>query len=85
MLMSTIVAVALGLTPVQANAGPQLIAADFSANVGVYSHYLDRRGTVHLQGRDAHGIRYELVMDKNGRVEANVGEKVITFHVHEAA
>jgi hypothetical protein len=81
MLMTTIVAVALGVAPV--NQDPQSVTGDYSSRVGRYSQVVDRRGTTHVTGRDHLGTPYELVMDKNGNVEATVGERVITFRVKE--
>jgi hypothetical protein len=81
MLMTTVVAVALGVAPV--NQDPQAVTGDYSSQVGHYSQIVDRRGTTHVTGRDRLGTPYELVMDKNGNVEATFGERVITFRVQE--
>lgn len=81
MLMSTVLAVALGVAPV--NHDPQSVAGDYSSQVGAYSQFVDRRGTTHVTGRDRRGRSYELVMDKRGNVEATVGERLITFRVKE--
>jgi len=81
MLMTTIVAVALGVAPV--NQDPQSVSGDYSNQVGRYSQTVDHRGTTHITGRDRGGASYELVMDKHGNVEATVGERVITFRVKE--
>ncbi len=84
MLMSTIVAVALGLAPVQQGSGAQIVSGDYSAKVGQFAQYVDRHGTTHLKGRDRRGIAYDLVMDKHGYVEANFGDQVVYFRVQEA-
>ena len=85
MLMSTVVAVALGLVPV--GSGPAIVTADtdFSSRIGRYSQTIDRRGTTYLRGQDANGRSYELVMDRNGNVEASIGERVVTFRVTQSA
>lgn len=85
MLMSTVVAVALGLVPIHQDPTVLDSAADYSAAIGHYSQTVDRRGTTYLRGEDANGRSYELVMDKNGNVEASFGERVITFRVTQAA
>jgi hypothetical protein len=85
MLMSTIVAIALGLTPIQQGVGAQVVAGDYSAQVGRFFHYVDARGTTHLKGHDRRGQAYELVMDKHGYVEASVGDRVVNFRVQAAA
>ena len=85
MLMSTIVAVALGLTPTQQIGTAQVVSGDYSTQVGRFSQYVDRRGTTHISGRDRRGMPYELVMDKHGYVEASVGSRIVNFRVQEAA
>jgi hypothetical protein len=81
MLMSTVVAVALGVAPVKQDA--QIVTGDYSSQIGRYSQSIDRRGTTHIRGRDNHGRDYDLVVDRNGNVEANIGEKVVSFRVKE--
>jgi hypothetical protein len=83
MLISTVVAVALGVAPV--NPDNQVIAGDYSSQIGRYSQFVDRRGTTHLRGRDARGVSYDLVMDRNGFVEASVGDRVVSFRVKQQA
>lgn len=85
MIMSAIVAVALGLTPVQYDGSAVLISRDYSAQVGRYSQFTDRRGTTYVKGRDRQGIAYELVMDKHGYVEGQVRERLVSFRVQEAS
>ena len=85
MLMSTVVAVALGVVPVSSD--PAIVTADtdFSSRIGRYTQRIDRRGTTHLRGADSNGRSYELVMDRNGNVEASVGEQVVSFRVTQGA
>jgi hypothetical protein len=83
MLMTTVVAVALGVAPV--NQDPQPVTGDYSNRIGRYSQVVDRRGTTHVTGRDRLGTPYDLVMDKHGNVEATVGERVVTFRVKEVS
>ena len=84
MMITTVVAVALGLAPVNESSASQTVSGDYSAAVGRYSQTVDRRGTNHLRGVDSHGVSYELVLDKRGYVEATVGERMVSFHVREA-
>ena len=84
MLMSTVVAVALGIVPIDRDRAQISSDADYSAQVGRFSQTVDRRGTTYLRGVDARGRAYDLVMDKNGYVEANVGEHVVNFRVQQA-
>jgi len=84
MMMTTVVAVALGLAPVSEGSVPQTVSGDYSAAVGRYSQTVDRRGTNHVRGVDSRGVSYELVLDKRGYVEATVGERTVSFRVQEA-
>jgi hypothetical protein len=84
MIMSTVVAVALGLTPVQNEGSVELVRGDYSASVGRYTQFTDRRGTTYVKGNDRLGVAYELVMDKNGYVEGEVGDHQVSFRVQEA-
>ncbi|HEV2594868.1 MAG TPA: hypothetical protein VGU01_06680 [Sphingomicrobium sp.] len=90
MLMSTVIAVALGLTPAQDNNGVQLVSGDYSTQIGRYSQFVDHRGKTHLNGIDRRGLRYEVVVDKHGNVEASLadaasfGYHTVSFRVQEA-
>jgi len=84
MMMTTVVAVALGLAPLNEYSDSQIVSGDYSAAVGRYSQTVDRRGTNHVRGVDSRGVPYELVLDKRGYVEATVGERTVSFRVQEA-
>jgi len=85
MIISTVVAVALGLTPVGESAVAQIIDGDYSAAIGRYTQTVDRHGTTHVRGADARGVPYELIVDRNGYVEATVGDGVVNFRVQEVS
>ena len=82
MMMTTVVAVALGLTPVNATE-PQRLSSNYPASVGRFSQSVDKRGTTHVRGYAPTGTPYELTMDRNGYVEASVADRVVTFRVQE--
>ena len=84
MMMTTVVAVALGLAPVNEGSVAQTVSGDYSAAVGRYTQTVDGRGTNHVRGVDSRGVSYELVLDKRGYVEATVGERTVSFRVQEA-
>lgn len=84
MMMSTVVAVALGLTPLPSDGSAELIAGDYSTQVGHYSQFTDHRGTTFLKGQNRRGVAYELVIDKHGYVDGEVGERQVSFRVQEA-
>ena len=81
-LMTTIVAVALGLTPVPADGKVQPAGDSALRLIGRYSETTDDTGTTHLQGVDRRtGKAFHLTVNPFGRVEGAVGEKVVTFKV----
>lgn len=84
MLTSAIVAVALGLAPVNHD-GSVDIARVNSAAIGQYTQSTDARGTTRINGRDARGHDYELIVDRRGHVEARVGDHVVWFDISDRA
>jgi len=83
MLMSTIIAVALGIAPISHDG---TVSGDYSKIVGRYSQSVDSRGKTHVRGfHGVTGAPYELTMDKDGNVEATVGELIVNFQVKEGA
>ena len=83
MLISTVIAVALGIAPVSTES--QIVTGDYSDKIGRYSQSTGPQGTTYLKGYDRNGQAYELTIDRRGNVEAAVGERLITFQVREAA
>ncbi len=83
MLISTVIAVALGVAPVTSDR--QTVSGDYSDKIGRYSQFVDSRGTTHLKGYDRNGHGYELTIDRRGFVEAAIGERTVSFRVSEAA
>ena len=88
MLISTIVAVALGVTPVQESKAPQLVQVDearIAAQVGRYKQSQGKDGKTHVRGFDRLGRPYDLAIDANGHVDGRVGNWNVTFDVHDPA
>lgn len=88
MLMNAVLAVALGLAPVNSHGLVNLArasSAEVASRLGHYKQSTDRRGTTRIEGRDVRGRSYELIMDKHGHVEASVGDSMILFDVAETA
>jgi hypothetical protein len=84
MIMSAVVAVALGLTPVAEGPVQTVrVSPDVAAKIGRYSQVTDGRGTTRIRGYDRLGRPYELVIDKNGHVEAEVGDEIVSFTASE--
>jgi hypothetical protein len=83
MLMSTVVAVALGMAPIKQDG---TVTGDYSKIVGRYSTIVDSRGTTHFRGfHPVTGAPYEIAIDKTGKVEGTVGDMMVTFQAREAA
>jgi hypothetical protein len=88
MLLSTIVAVAVGVAPVKEAGAPQFIRVDearIAAQVGHFTQSLGKDGTTHVRGFDRLGRAYELAIDSNGHVQGQVGDWNVTFDVKDAA
>ena len=85
-MMSTIVAVALGVVPVQADGTVQLISQTDQRRIGSYDESVDDTGTTHLKGFDrASGQPYHITVNPFGRVEGSVGDTIVTFTVQKKA
>ncbi len=82
-LGSTIIAVALGLTPVTDGQVIQDSAA-VARQVGHFAEQTDSRGVRHLRGFDTQGRPYHATVNQDGRVKAMVGGAVIEFTVADA-
>ncbi len=88
MLMSTILAVALGITPVKDLGSPQLVQVDearIGKQVGRFTQRVGKDGKTHVRGFDRLGRSYELAIDSKGHVEGRVGDWNVTFDVKDAA
>lgn len=86
MLMTTVVAVALGFAPVQEDGSVQQASDNYSNMVGRYSQTIERDGKTHLRGFNRlAGTPYELIVDRNGHVEGTVGDWYVTFQLKDAA
>jgi hypothetical protein len=87
MLMSAVLAVALGLTPVKEDGRPELVQVDPQATemIGRYSQTVDSRGRTHVRGFDRLGRAYELTLDGKGNVEGSVGAWAVEFHITQAS
>ena len=81
MLMSAVVAVALGLAPVKEWSAPQLVEVDqkIAAQIGRYKQHAGKDGTTHVYGCDRHGRIYDLSIDSKGHVEGHVGAWDVSF------
>ena len=85
MLMTTVVAVALGLTPVKDDSLHR-VSGDYSKAVGQYSKTVSPNGAVRLKGYSpAARANYDIIVHKNGDVEGAVGAWTVTFHVSDDA
>lgn len=87
MLISAVVAVALGLTPVKESNSPQLVQVDekVAAQIGRYKQFVGKDGKTHVYGYDRLGRQYDLSIDPKGHVEGAVGNWYVTFDAADAA
>ena len=74
MLLSAVVAVALGVAPIDQATPAQTVSGDYTSQVGKFSQRVDRRGTTHVRGVDRRGSSYDITLDRHGYVEATVGD-----------
>jgi hypothetical protein len=85
MITATIIAVALGMTPVDADKPAQVVSGNYETLVGRYSQSTDRHGTTFVRGFDPrNGAPYELTINSRGDVEADIAEHVVNFRVQPA-
>ncbi len=86
MLMTTVVAIALGLAPVDRDGSVAPSRDNYASIVGRYTQTVDRDGNTRLRGFNRlNGAPYDLKVRKDGRVEGDVGAFYVTFGVKEVA
>jgi hypothetical protein len=88
MIIGTVVAVALGLTPVKESKSPQLVQVDeakIAAEIGRYTQSVGKDGKTHIRGFDRLGRAYDLTIDVNGHVQGDAGAWYVSFDVKDAA
>ena len=88
MMMNAVLAVALGLTPVNPNGAPQTVRVNDSmiAQIGGYTQSIDKNGRTHLIGVDRRtGSPYDVAVDANGDVRGTVGPWDVSFKVKDAS
>ncbi len=88
MLISAIVAVALGVVPVNESKVPQLVQVDeakIADQIGRYRQFQGRDGKTHVRGFDRLGQWYDLAIDSKGHVAGEVGNLYVTFDVADPA
>lgn len=87
MLMSAVVAVALGLAPVKESSSAQLVRFDEAAiaqQIGRYEQFVGKDGLTHIRGFDQLGRSYDLTIDGKGHVEGRAGSWDVSFQVADA-
>jgi hypothetical protein len=84
-MMTTIVAVALGLAPIGHDGTVQPIGEDQARQIGRFSETTDDTGTTHLIGVNRNtGEQFHLTVNPAGRVEGSVGNWAVTFQVSKS-
>ena len=85
-MMTTIIAVALGLTPVQRDGIVQPISSQDESMIGSFSETVDDTGTTHLRGVNRlTGQPFHITVNPQGRVAGSVGDSIVTFNVRPAS
>ena len=85
MLMDAVLAVALGLVPVEDSPGSTKVHVREPQLVKDYSQRIDGRGKVHLRGIDPRsGRTFYVTVSKTGNVKGWVGDRYVIFHASSA-
>lgn len=88
MIISAIVAVAVGVAPVEFSTAPQTVKFDerkIAGQVGPYAQSVRKDGSTEVRGFDRLGRPYDLTITANGHVTGRVGSWDVTFDVSDAA
>lgn len=88
MMINAIVAVALGVAPVNETKAPQLVQIDeakIAAQIGRYRLSQGKDGKTHVRGFDRLGRSYDLAIDSKGHVTGEAGNLYVTFDVADPA
>lgn len=89
MIISAIVAVAVGVMPVNYSSNaPQTVMFDqakIAAQVGSFAQSIRKDGSTEVRGFDRLGRAYDLTITANGHVTGRVGSWDVTFDVTDAA
>jgi hypothetical protein len=84
MIIATVIAVALGMTPINENAPEQTVVGQFDSLVGSYTQSSDARGVIRVHGTHPRtGVPYTLTIDRTGLVHADIGEREVEFRARE--
>ena len=84
-MMTTIIAVALGLAPIQRDGVVQPLSKQDQSLIGAFTESVDDTGTTHLRGVNRKtGELYHITVNPHGRVVGSVGDSVITFWARPA-
>ena len=85
MLISAIVAVALGVAPVNSSSR-QIVSVDeakVAKQIGRYTQSKGKDGKTYIRGFDRRGRAYNLAIDAKGHVQGQVGNYDIAFDVQD--
>ena len=86
MITNAIVAVTLGVVPVNSDGTVRPLTAVDTQMIGRVRERVDAHGVTHLSGYDRNtGHRFEITIDPKGNVEGSVGNMIVTFQVASAS
>ena len=84
MIIATVIAVALGMTPINEDAPEQTVIGQFDSMVGSFTQTSDAHGVIRVRGTHPRtGVPYTLTIDRTGLVHADIGEREVEFRVRE--
>ena len=85
MMMDAVLAIALGVVPVESPA-PITVHVGPELRVSGYTQRVDRSGKTHLGGIDPRsGQRFYVTVTRSGDVKGWIGERYVTFHAAPAS
>lgn len=89
MIMDAVLAVALGIAPVDTVLPSRTTVVDareYKGLIGRYQQATDSSGITHLTGFDRrNGRPFDIAVSTDGRVEGSVGDMYVTFSFSKAA
>lgn len=86
MIIATVIAVALGITPIKEDGASQTVAGQFDNLVGRYTQTTDSRGVIRIRGvQPRTGVSYVLTIDRTGFVHADIGEREVEFRAQQVS
>mgnify|MGYP003577910353 CR=1 FL=1 len=86
MMMDAVLAIALGIVPVEDSGSAVTVRVRSAQLVTRYSQTVDRVGRTHLRGiHPRTGQRYHVIVSRSGEVEGRIGNRSVVFQASPAS